>query len=95
MMGGKYKNSEHSLAGRRRRWRGEIEKGEKPRGEGGKRELCGVVFSPGSQYHTEGGHMKLANVPTCPFPTYRVSLAACFGVAERKETEKTPREKKT
>lgn len=26
-----------------------------------------------SRYQTEGGHMKLANVPTCPFPTYRVS----------------------
>ena len=34
--------------------------------------------------------MKLANVPTCPFPTYRVFLAACYREAGRNETEKIP-----
>ena len=32
--------------------------------------------------------MKLANVPTCPFPTYRVFLAACYRAAGKNETEK-------
>lgn len=39
--------------------------------------------------------MKLANVPTCPFSTYRVSLAPCFRVGKSKETAKAPLEKET
>lgn len=37
--------------------------------------------------------MKLANVPTSPFPTYRVFLAACYRPTRRDETERIPEKK--
>lgn len=38
--------------------------------------------------------MKLANVPTCPFPTYRVSLTLGFGAAKVREIAKVLEGKK-
>lgn len=44
-----------------------------------------VWFLSASRYQAEGGHMKLANVPTCPFPTYRVFPAPCSRVESERE----------
>lgn len=71
---------------RRRRRRGVIEKREKNWTSRKKEANCVVTFlflsssfffslpffTSCSRYHSEGGHMKLASVPTCPFSTYRV-----------------------
>lgn len=46
-----------------------------------------VWFLSASRYQAEGGHMKLANVPTCPFPTYRVFPAPCSRVESEKRKE--------
>lgn len=45
----------------------EKERNKKRAGKSGR-----MRFPSASRYQAEGGHMKLANVPTCPFPTYRV-----------------------
>jgi len=53
--------------------RGRERERERERERGNKGDESGRArFPSASRYQAEGGHMKLANVPTCPFPTYRV-----------------------
>jgi len=49
-----------------------IARGRKERNKKRESKSGRVWFLLASRYQAEGRHMKLANVPTCPFPTYRV-----------------------
>lgn len=60
---------------------GRWERNKKRKGKSGR-----VWFLLASRYQAEGRHMKLANVPTCPFPTYRVFPASCSRVESEKRT---------
>lgn len=64
---------------------GEKKKGEK-RNKKRRSKSRRVWFLSASRYQTEGGHMKLANVPTCPFTTYRVFPVPCSRVESEKRT---------